>query len=187
MALLRVPFFLVLFFFLAMAGNFLVVLSQHCASLDSGSLSHQDLCYPHWKQLAHENHGQALIYLQDSQTKAKDVLFFAKQQSEALKAVPKSCRNAAAALVCSGTLLGCDYAPLGEEGMITQAALLSVTDLSILSTEPAGWPGLVPLPRPPCKSVCEKMVQECSGVEGVELPNCDAIDSTTGSCRSITW
>jgi len=107
--------------YLALGGNFRMVLSQHCGSLDSGSLSNEDLCYPHWKQLSNDNNGRALIYLQDSQTSSKDALLLARQQSEGLKAIPKSCRNAAAALVCSGTLLGCEYTSLGQ-GMIQAVA-----------------------------------------------------------------
>jgi len=84
--------------------------------LSSEAFSHQDLCYPHWRQLSKDNHGQALVYLQDSKTLSSDVLLAVKQSSEGLKAIPKNCRDAAAALLCSGTLLACEYAPM-EQGI----------------------------------------------------------------------
>lgn len=36
-----------------------------------------------------------------------------------------------------------------------------------------------PLPRSPCRSLCEAMVENCAD-EGIPLPNCTAIDPTTG-------
>ena len=42
------------------------------------------------------------------------------------------------------------------------------------------WPKEIPLPRPPCHSVCHKMVQQCSSVDSIPLPDCDQIDDASG-------
>ena len=40
------------------------------------------------------------------------------------------------------------------------------------------------LARPPCNSICRRMVDECSHIDGVVLPNCDQNDN--GKCTNYT-
>ena len=150
---------LLIFFFLAFGFLELTVEAQHCGSLSSKNFKENDLCYPFWSQLSKGN-PSATVFVQSSNASVKLQLLASKQRSEGLKVFPKHCRDAAAALSCSALLLPCEYVALPE-------------------TVP--WPSMVALPRPPCYSVCRRMMESCAEYDEVtSLIDCDLVDPSTG-------
>jgi len=152
--------------------------AQHCGFLNSSSFHPDDLCYPFWKQLTRDEHSNrpfatagtyppssgGLIYLTSSLNSSQDALKLSRERSEGLKLFSSECREAAAALSCAGALLPCEYVSLQTKS----------------SSANVPWPSIVPVPRPPCNSVCRRMAQQCEGVKELSIPDCDEVDPSTG-------
>jgi len=77
------------------------------------------------------------------------------------KLLSEPCRSKALRLYCNLFFLPCDYASLGLQ---------------------VPWPRLVVVPRLPCSSVCEEVIDHCTvdfETSGIPLPNCTTFPANT--------